>query len=387
VRVAERPRSREPSARGSIRRTLAIAGKEVMQLRRDYLIGSAMLLFPLGLLLFFGFALNLTLDEVPVAVVDPSGDRVTEAMLATFERVAGFVTVPVERLEVGLEAVRAGEVRAVLVLPAAALETVRAQGTLTLGFYLDDADPSMAAQVSARAAAAVARFTERLLAARGVGVALGALPLQLRTTRLYNPEARSAVFMVPALIGLILTLNAALLTAIVIVREREGGTMEALLAAPVRPVEVVVGKVLPYFGFGLVSAAMVLAVGILVFAVPMRGDWAVLSVSMVLFVLGSLGVGILISTLARTQMQAMFGTLGYVFPSLFLSGFYFPIEGMPPFFQVVSAVVPLRYFNEIARAVMVRGAGVEQTGGAVLALALFAVVMLVAASLRMRTTL
>jgi ABC-2 type transport system permease protein len=387
VRVAEGARSREPSVRGSIRRTLAIAGKEVVHLRRDYLIGSAMLLFPLVLLLFFGFALNLTLDEVPVAVVDPSGDRVTGAMLETFERVAGFVTVPVERVEEGLEAVRAGKVRAVLVLPAGALETVRAQGTLTLGFYLDDADPSMAAQVSARAAAAVARFTERLLATRGVVVALGALPLQLQTTRLYNPEARSAVFMVPALIGLILTLNAALLTAIVIVREREGGTMEALLAAPVRPVEVVVGKVLPYFGFGLVSAAMVLAVGILVFAVPMRGDWAVLTVSMVLFVLGSLGVGILISTLARTQMQAMFGTLGYVFPSLFLSGFYFPIEGMPPFFQVVSSVVPLRYFNEIARAVMLRGAGVEQAGGAVLTLGLFAVIMLVAASLRMRTTL
>jgi ABC-2 type transport system permease protein len=376
-----------PSARGSIRRTLAIARKEVVQLRRDYLIGSAMLLFPIVLLLFFGFALNLTLEEVPVAVVDPAGDRVTEAMVATFERVAGFVAVPVERVEEGLAKIRAGEVRAVLLLPAAALATVRAAGTLTVGFYLDDADPSMAAQVSARAAAAIASFTERLLATRGVGVTMGALPLQLETTRLYNPEARSAVFMVPALIGLILTLNAALLTAIVIVREREGGTMEALLAAPVRPVEVVVGKVLPYFGFGLVSAAMVLAVGIVVFAVPMRGDWVVLAISMVLFVLGSLGVGILISTLARTQMQAMFGTLGYVFPSLFLSGFYFPIEGMPPFFQAASAVVPLRYFNEIARAVMLRGADVEQTGGAVLALALFAVVMLVAASLRMRTTL
>jgi ABC-2 type transport system permease protein len=387
VTVAERSRRRGSSARGSIRRTLAIAGKEVVQLRRDYLIGSAMLLFPLVLLLFFGFALNLTLEEVPVAVVDRSGDRVTEALLASFERVSGFVVVPVSGVEEGLTAIRSGQARAVLVLPAAALETVRAEGTLTVGFYLDDADPSMAAQVSARAAVAVARFTERLLATRGVGVARGALPLQLETTRLYNPEARSAVFMVPALIGLILTLNAALLTAIVIVREREAGTMEALLAAPVRPVEVVVGKVLPYFGFGLVSAAMVLAVGIVVFAVPMRGDWVVLAVSMVLFVLGSLGIGILISTLARTQMQAMFGTLGYVFPSLFLSGFYFPIQGMPPLFQAASAVVPLRYFNEIARAVMLRGAGVEQAGGAVLALALFAVVMLVAASLRMRTTL
>jgi ABC-2 type transport system permease protein len=387
VTAAGRPRRRGSSARGSIRRTLAIAGKEVVQLRRDYLIGSAMLLFPLVLLLFFGFALNLTLEEVPVAVVDRSGDRVTEALLESFERVSGFVFVPVSDVEEGLAAILEGEARAVLVLPTAALATVRAEGTLTVGFYLDDADPSMAAQVTARAAAAVARFTERLLATRGVGVARGALPLQLETTRLYNPEARSAVFMVPALIGLILTLNAALLTAIVIVREREGGTMEALLAAPVRPVEVVVGKVLPYFGFGLVSAAMVLAVGIVVFAVPMRGDWLVLATSMVLFVLGSLGIGILISTLARTQMQAMFGTLGYVFPSLFLSGFYFPVQGMPPLFQAASAVVPLRYFNEIARAVMLRGAGLEQTGGAVLALALFAIVMLVAASLRMRTTL
>jgi ABC-2 type transport system permease protein len=375
------------SLRGSLRRTLAIANKEVVQLRRDYLLGGAMLVFPMGLLLFFGFALNLTLDEVPVAVVDPDPDRVTEALLETFERASGFVLVPVASVEEGLERILSGEVRAVLALPAHALRTVRDEGTLQVRFYLDDADPSMAAQVSARAAAAVARFTERLLATRGVGVALGSLPLQIETTALYNPEARSAVFMVPALIGLILTLNAALLTAIVIVREREGGTMESLLAAPVRPVEVVVGKVLPYFGFGLVSAAMVLAVGILVFAVPMRGAWDVLALSMVLFVLGSLGVGILISTLARTQMQAMFGTLAYVFPSLFLSGFYFPIEGMPPFFQAVSSVVPLRYFNEIARAVMLRGAGLEQVGVAVLALALFALVMLVAASARMRTTL
>jgi ABC-2 type transport system permease protein len=189
------------------------------------------------------------------------------------------------------------------------------------------------------------------------------------------------------LIGLILTQITVLLTAIAIVREREVGTMEALIATPVRPLEVVLGKIAPYLLFGLLDAAIVLVVGVWVFGVPLRGSLALLGVATILFVLGSLGVGIVISTATRTQIQAMFGTIAYLFPSIFLSGLLFPLEGMNRFFTLISYVVPLRYFLRVARGVMLRGAGLESLWLEIVALFVFSVVMLLLASVRFRKTL
>ncbi len=190
--------------------------------------------------------------------------------------------------------------------------------------------------------------------------------------------------MIPGIVGLILTLFTALLTALSIVREGESRMMESLLASPLRPHEVVLGKVLPYLLVAFLVALLVQFLGHAVFGVPLRGSLALLLLAMFLFVLGSLSVGVLISTLARTQVQAVFGTYAYGFPAIFLSGFVFPIEGMPPFFQALSYLVPARYLIEVLRGVMLKGVGWEVLWPDLLALALFAVLVLFLASVRFR---
>jgi len=213
------------------------------------------------------------------------------------------------------------------------------------------------------------------------------LPLELAPELLYNPEGNTAAFMVPGIVGIILTQIAVILTGLAIVREKETRMLEALIATPVRPGELVVGKVLPYLAIAFVDALLVLWVGRVVFAVPMRGSPALLLVLVFLFVLGSLAVGIVVSARARTQIQAIFATLVYYLPSIFLSGLFFPIEGMPRALQAVTYLIPLRYFLEAARSIMLRGAGLDALLAPFAALALFTVLMLVFATLSFRKRL
>jgi len=205
-------------------------------------------------------------------------------------------------------------------------------------------------------------------------------PLSPSLHVLYNPESRTAWFMIPGIVGLILTL----FTALSIVREGESRMMKSLLASPLRPHEVVLGKVLPYLLVAFLVALLVQFLGHAVFGVPLRGSLFLLLLAMFLFVLGSLSVRVLISTLARTQVQAVFGTYAYGFPAIFLSGFVFPIEGMPPFFQALSYLVPARYLIEVLRGVMLKGVEWEVLWPDLLALALFAVLVLFLASVRFR---
>ncbi len=213
------------------------------------------------------------------------------------------------------------------------------------------------------------------------------LPLELAPELLYNPEGNTAAFMVPGIVGIVLTQIAVILTGLAIVREKETHMLKALIATPVRPGELVVGKVLPYLAIAFVDALLVLGVGRAVFAVPMRGSPALLLGLVFLFVLGSLAVGIVVSARARTQIQAIFATLVDYLPSIFLSGLFFPIEGMPRALQAVTYLIPLRYFLEAARGVMLRGVGLDALLVPFAALALFTVLMLVFATLSFRKRL
>ncbi len=368
-------------------RVSAIARKEFIQVRRDPVLVRLIVILPIFLLIMFGYALNSTVKEIPLAVFDRSQDRISSAMLQAFERDERFRVVPVTSPEEGLEAVRKGEAKAAMVIGPDALAKARAEEAIPLSLALDGSDPGMAAQIRAAAMASSQEIIETLSVGRALLTPGLAMPLEISLETLYNPDNRTAVYMVPGLIGLILTLITILLTAIAIVRERESGTMEALIATPVRPAEVVLGKISPYLLLGVLDAVIILAVGVWLFNVPFVGSPWVLGFGTLLFILGSLGVGIVISTLAQNQLQAMFGTLAYLFPSIFLSGLLFPLEGLNAFFHTLSYAVPLRYFLQIARGVMLRGAGFESLVGEFVALAVFATLLLTAASLRFRKTL
>ena len=367
-------------------RILGIARKEFLHVRRDAVLPRLIVLLPVVMLLLFGYALNTNVKDIRLGVVDLARDRVSERILKNYAAEDRFELRPYPTRAAALEAARAGTVRAILEIPAGALAAARAQEPVPYTVFVDGSDPTFAAQVRAASAAA----TQDSMAALGaVRAATGTLSVPVRPTleTLYNPDNRSAVYMVPGLSGLILTLICVMLTALAIVRERETGTIEALIATPVRPHEVILGKLLPYFAFGALDAALVLTIGHLLFGVPLAGSVGLLTLAALLFVLGNLGLGILISTVAGTQPQAMFATIAIIVPSIFLSGFLLPLEGLNRFFAGLSYGVPLRYYLQAVRGIMLRGTDAQQLQLPLIGLAVFAAITLTLASLRFRKTL
>ncbi|MCS7217433.1 MAG: ABC transporter permease [Thermus sp.] len=364
-------------------RVLALAEKELLQIRRDRVLPRLIVLLPTLMLLLFGYAINFTLEGIPLAVADASRDRVSQTLVEELQRDGRFRLVfqAASPQEV-LEAVDRGQARVGLVVPAGALEKVRRGESLSLEVYVDGTDPNFAFQAQAALRKAIQEVNARILLGRALAGEAVLPPLSPVLHTLYNPGNRTAWFMIPGIIGLVLTMFTVLLTALAIVREAESRMMESLLASPLRPHEMVLGKVLPYLLIAFLVALLVLALGHWVFGVPVRGSLALLLLAMFLFVLGSLAAGVLISTLARTQVQAVFGTYAYAFPTIFLSGFVFPIDGMPRFFQALSYLVPARYLIEVLRGVMLKGVGFSVLWPHLLALALFSVLVLFLASAR-----
>lgn len=367
-------------------RTLAIARKEFLHVRRDAVLPRLIVLLPVVMLLLFGYALNTNVKNINLGVVDLSEDRVSERIVKNFGAEERFHLIGQPSREAALQAAKAGTIRAILDIPAGAMTKARTQEPVPYTVWVDGSDPTFAAQIRAATAAA----TQDNMAALGaVRAATGTLSMPVSPTleTLYNPANRSAVYMVPGLSGLILTLICVMLTALAIVRERETGTIEALIATTVKPAEVIIGKLLPYFAFGALDAALVLTIGHLLFAVPVAGNIWLLVLAALLFVLGNLGLGILISTVAGTQPQAMFATIAIIVPSIFLSGFLLPLKGLNRFFLLLSGAVPLRCYLQAVRGIMLRGMGFTDLQPAFIGLTTFAIVTLALASLRFRKTL
>jgi len=364
-------------------RILALAEKELLQLRRDPILLRLVVFLPALMLLLFGYAINFTLSNIPLALYDASQDRISQTLLEELLKENRFrLAVRVGSPEEVVAAIDRGEARIGLVVPEGALEKVRRGESVTLEVYVDGTDPNFAFQAQAALRKAIQEVNARVLVGRALAGEAVLPPLSPSLHTLYNPDNRTAWFMIPGIVGLVLTLFTALLTALSIVREAESRMMESLLASPLRPHEVVLGKVLPYLVLAFGVALLVLALGHWVFGVPIRGSLGFLLLVMFLFVLGSLAVGVLISTLARTQVQAVFGTYAYAFPTIFLSGFVFPIDGMPRFFQLLSYLVPARYLIEVLRGVMLKGVGWAVLWPHLLALLFFSALVLFLASAR-----
>ncbi len=363
-----------------VARALAIAGKELVQLRRDRLTLGMVVGIPALQLLLFGYAINTDVRHLRGAVADLANTHLSRALVGTARasQVIDFVHEANNSAELE-ELLREGRVAVGLFVPPD-FERRFARGERPLAQLLVDAsDPIvLGAAQGLRGLSVESR--------EGTGVA-AAPPSTLEIRAYYNPERRSEVQIVPGLIGVILTLTMSLFTAVAIVRERERGTLELLITTPVRTTELMVGKILPYVAIGLLQVAIILLLGRSLFRVPLRGSLLDLFVASLAFIAATLTLGLLVSTAAKTQFQAFQFTIFFFLPSLLLSGFMFPFDGMPRPARMLAEILPLTHFVRIVRGIILRGADLPEVAHELWPLAVFFAVTLGLAIARFRKRL
>jgi ABC-2 type transport system permease protein len=372
----------------SIARTFAIMLKELQQMLRDRLTFAMAAGVPVMQLILFGYAINTDPKGLPTAIVSQDASPMARSLVAALQT-SGYFRV----VESGISEARGdtllarGEIQFLVVVPDDfGVRVVRGERPALL-IAADATDPS----ASGNAIAALSQLGATALA-RDLRGALGGLapqppPFELRIQRRYNPEGLSRYNIVPGLVGTILTMTMVMLTSLAMTRERERGTMENLLATPVRPAEVMVGKILPYVLLGYVQLGVILGAAFLLFQVPMVGSAALLLAMIGVFMLANLGVGFTFSTLARNQLQALQLTFFFFLPSMLLSGFMFPFRGMPEWAQWLGEVLPLTHFLRIVRGVMLKGTGAAELLPELWPMLAFLVVAGGVALLRYRRTL
>ena len=357
----------------NLTRLFAIVLKELRQLRRDRLTFGMILGIPTLQLLLFGFAINLDIRGLDAAAVDQAQTVRSRETLATMAA-TGVITLHGQadspaQLQ---EWMRQGRISLGIVIPADFERRLETRNAPALQVMVDGSDQSV--QAAARQLASLP-------------VAGAASYQSVEVVNFYNPERRAPVNTVPGLIGVILTMTLVMFTGMALVRERERGNLEMLIATPVSPWELTLGKVLPFVGIGLVQVTVVLLLGKLVFAVPIRGHLLEVYAAALLFILANLALGILISTLAKSQFQSMQLAFFTFLPQILLSGFMFPYAGMPKAAQWLAEVLPMTHFIRLIRAIMLRGAGLQDMPNDLLALGAIAAVLLIISTRRIRKKL
>jgi ABC-2 type transport system permease protein len=387
-----------------MRKTIAVARKEFRQIWRDTRTLMTLLFVPAFFLLLYGYALNFDIRHVGLAVDDRDHTAESRALVSAFVNSGYFdLVASIEGTVAGSDktwstSVRRAmsgpptvdrlmdrnEVRAVLVIPSGLGRAVRTAKPIAVQVLLNGDNANTATTVMGYALTIIRSESARYLVAT-MSTAPPEPLVSVEPRVWYNPELRSTLFLVPGLIAYIAMITAVVSTALSIVREKERGTMEQVRMAPLDAASFVVGKTVPYFVVSLLSALVIIVVAMALFGMPMRGSWLVLLLALSLFLVGALGLGLLISSVADTQQVAFQAALLASFlPTLMLSGFIFPISSMPRFLQLVTYAVPARYFLIALRGVVLKGAGIEAFGGELAALTAFALVVLALASVRLR---
>jgi ABC-2 type transport system permease protein len=310
---------------------------------------------PVMQLLLFGYAINTDVRHVPTAVADGDRSAASRDLVRTLEA-TGFYRIVGEVEQGEIErALRSDRARVALVIPAGFAAALDAGRPTTVQLVVDGSDPQSAASATSTAASVVAARAAALSVLR-LDVTGRAPPIAMSATTWFNPDLRTAVFIVPGLVGILLTLTMLLFTSLAIARERERGTLEQLIVSPVRRLELVIGKIAPYVAIGYVQMTLILTVGRVVFGVPVLGSLPLLYGLASLFIAANLALGLFFSTLARTQQQAMQITFFFFMPNFLLSGFMFPFDAMPRPAQLLSQLLPLTHFLRIVRGVVLKGA-------------------------------
>jgi len=370
-------------------RLMSVIRKEFLQIQRDPRTLALILVMPIIQLFLLGYAATTDVKNIPLALWDQNRTPQSRTLVDAFRSTNYFQIAYVVASEDEYRAlIESGRARVVLIIPPD-YDRRLAESRAQVAVVLDGSDATVGTTALSTARLIGQSFATRLLLQETALSGRGEIrpPLEVRTQVWYNPDLISAYFNIPGVIGMILYFITALLTANSIVRERERGTIEQLIVTPVRSWELIVGKMLPYVFLGFIDVIEVLLIGHLWFKVPVRGDLALILLLSGLFVISSLGIGLFASTIARTQQEAMLTVMFMMLPSIFLSGFFFPLEAMPPILQLVSALVPLRYFLVIIRSLLLKGVGVAPIWDEIVPLMVFAVVIMGAAAARFRKRL
>jgi len=369
---------------------MSIIRKEFIQIFRDVRTLVMILVIPIMQLFLLGYSATNDVRNIPLAVLDQSRSSESRALLDSYRAADYFRIAYSVDSETDIEAlISAGDARAAVIIPPDYAQRLN-DGNAQVAFILDGSDPTSASTaLSAALLISQAHSTEILTQrfSRSGSTLRVQPPVEVRTTVWYNPDMISAHFMIPGVIGMILYAIAAILTATSVVRERERGTIEQLIVTPIRSWELIVGKLMPYVILGFFNTIEVLAVGHWWFGMPIRGDLGLILILSIIFLTTGLGIGLFASTIANTQQEAMLTVWMTLLPSIFLSGFFFPLEAMPKFLQWLSYLMPLRYYLVIIRSLLLKGVGLEMIQFDVFAMTIFAIAIMTAAALRFRKRL
>ena len=366
-----------------MRKAAAVSRKEFRQIVRDTRTLAILLFVPAFFLLLFGYALNWDIRHVHLAVQDRDRSPESRSLISAFVN-SGYFDFVASVDDAGLDRLMdRNDVRAVLVIPDGFGRAVRTDRPVAVQILLNGDNANTATTVMGYAVTIVRNESSRY---QRVAVSGSSAPLVSAEPRVwYNPQLKSTLFLVPGLIAYIAMITAVVSTALSIVREKERGTMEQVRMAPLDAFSFVAGKTMPYFVVSLASAMGIIVVAMLLFGLPMRGSWLLLLLAVSLFLIGALGLGLFISSIADTQQVAFQMALLVSFlPTLMLSGFIFPISSMPSFLRAVTYAVPARYFLIALRGIVLKGAGIPALWGDLVALAVFAALVLASASVRLR---
>jgi ABC-2 type transport system permease protein len=370
------------------RRFYAIYRKEGLHIVRDWRSLALALAIPAMLLLLFGYALTLDVDKIPTAIYDQDRTPQSRDLIAHFQGSRYFNIVDLNATYSSIEkSINRSKIIVGMVIPKDFGRTIMSSETAKVQLILDGSDSNTASIASGYANALIATYSgevrDRELSLHGTPKVK--LPVDVRIRMLYNSELKSKNFIIPGLISVILMLVAAMLTSLTIAREWESGTMEQLLSTPVRPIELLMGKLCAYFVLGMADMALALILGIGVFRVPLHGSAVLLAVSSMLYLFGALCWGILISTIARTQQVAFqISLLTSFLPSFLLSGFIYSLDNMPWIIQQISRIFPARYFVAILQGVFLKGIGLPLLWTNLLFLLVYALVVFAIANKKLR---
>jgi ABC-2 type transport system permease protein len=369
---------------GFARKTWAVLVKEFIQLRRDRVSFAMIIMIPLVQLMLFGYAINTTPRNLPTAVLLQERSDLARSILAALENTKYFRVTELPRSEAELDQLLAsGKVLFAIEIPANFERSVRRGDKPAMLVAADATDPV----ASGSALGALSQVLTTALSHDRAVPDTAAMPFEIRSHARYNPAGLTQLNIVPGLVGTILTMTMLIFTALSVTREIERGTMENLLAMPITPIEIMLGKIIPYVFVGFVQASLIISIGVLLFGVPIVGNLAVLAALSTLFIATNLSIGYTFSTVAQNQLQAMQMSMMFFLPNILLSGFLFPFAGMPIWAQLIGEALPLTHYLRIVRSIMLKGSSVSDLHYDAAALAVLMLIAMTIAVTRFRRTL
>ncbi len=365
----------------NLNRILAVLKKEFLQMKRDRMTLALVFMIPLVQLLLFGYAIQTEVKNIPTVVFDQSLSADSRDVLNSFSASGYFaIKYTANSYQAVTQQIDSGAAQVGIVFPPDFARQLARGKSASVQVIVDASDNMVANQAIAIANSIGLIKSQQILTQR---MNMSSYPpYDIRVRPWYNPDGITAYYMVPAILGIIVTMTMVIITAVAIVRERERGTLEQLIVTPIKPLELMIGKILPYIVLGYLQITVALLVGVLIFHVPIRGSLLQLYLLTLFFITASLGLGLMISNIAKNQMQAFQMSFFVMLPSILLSGFMFPRLAMPKFIYYLSYVIPLTYYLDIIRGIILKGIGYQYLMGQVTALLVFSIVMITISTLK-----